>query len=251
MGGAIQSLWVGDRLGLIPWLSISSFLRQGHDYHLYCYGPMAGVPTGCRLRDAREILPAAAVFCYERGPGRGSVSAFSNLFRYKLLLDKGGWWVDADVVCLRPFDFPEPIVFASEHTPEASQVASAVIRLPRGHAVARLCYEWARRQDRRALEWGETGPQLLGAAVRANVLGDWVKGTGVFCAIPWWEWESVLSDWDIPGRSALPAESYGLHLWHEMWRRAGADRLTQPPAGSLLARLWEQYAAGFPGAEAA
>jgi hypothetical protein len=243
MQEAIQSLWIGDGLGTIPRLAIASFLRQGHDYHLYCYGPVAGVPAGCLVRDAREVLPASAVFCYERGPGRGSVSAFSNLFRYKLLLEKGGWWVDADLVCLRPFDFPEPVVFASEHTPEASQVASAVIRLPQGHAVARLCYEWARRQDRRTLEWGTTGPQLLDAAVRANGLGAWIKGAGVFCPIPWWEWESFLGDPDRPGRSPLPVESYGVHLWHEMWRRAGADQLTRLPPGSLLARLGANHAA--------
>src|SRR5262249_54280435 len=41
------------------------------------------------------------VFVYQaEGFGKGSPSAFSNYFRYKLLAEKGGWWIDTDVVRL-------------------------------------------------------------------------------------------------------------------------------------------------------
>lgn len=36
------------------------------------------------------------------------------MFRYKLILERGGWWVDLDTVCLRPFDLDLEHVFASE-----------------------------------------------------------------------------------------------------------------------------------------
>jgi len=116
MAEIINSLWVGKSLSLMEQLSITSFLRNGHEYDLYCYNEIADVPAGATLRDAAEILPSSEIFYYRHGAGKGSVAGFSNLFRFKLLFEKRGWWVDTDVVCLRPFDFDEPIVLASERT---------------------------------------------------------------------------------------------------------------------------------------
>lgn len=45
------------------------------------------MPATTIRRDAREILPESEVFTYASGFGKGSPSAFSNYFRYKLLLD--------------------------------------------------------------------------------------------------------------------------------------------------------------------
>ena len=98
----IQGLWIGAELSVMEQLSIASFLRNGHEYHLYTYAELANVPAGTVIRDANEILPAAAIFQYKDRP---SYAGFSNFFRYKLLLERGGWWVDSDLVCLRPFDF--------------------------------------------------------------------------------------------------------------------------------------------------
>ena len=57
-------------------------------------------------------------------------SGFSNFFRYKLLLERGGWWVDADMVCLRPFAFDKEHVFASEVSKGVTCVSSGAIRAP-------------------------------------------------------------------------------------------------------------------------
>ena len=110
----VQSLWIGDSLPAMQRLSISSFLRNGHGYHLYSYNDIDGVPPGTTVKDAATILPRDSIFFYQTGFGKGSYSAFSNLFRYKLLLERGGWWVDTDVVCLRHLDFQQAMVFATE-----------------------------------------------------------------------------------------------------------------------------------------
>src|SRR6187549_2184730 len=107
----VQSLWVGEVLPPLQQLSIRSFLAHGHQYHLYAYGDLQGAPEGAVVIDAATILPAESIFYYQHGFGQGSVSAFSNLFRYKLICERGGWWVDTDVVCLKPFEFDVPYVF--------------------------------------------------------------------------------------------------------------------------------------------
>jgi len=42
----VQWLWVGSELSMMEQLSISSFLLNGHEYHLYVYGETRNVPLG-------------------------------------------------------------------------------------------------------------------------------------------------------------------------------------------------------------
>jgi len=61
----VQSLWVGERLSPIEQLCVSSFLHHGHEFHLYAYGELAGVPAGAALKDAgydkHQSLPAQSL----------------------------------------------------------------------------------------------------------------------------------------------------------------------------------------------
>ena len=74
----IQGLWIGDKLSSLERLSLSSFIANGHDYHLYVYSDVKNVPEGVQIKDGNEILPGADIFSYNVGPGKGSYSAFSN-----------------------------------------------------------------------------------------------------------------------------------------------------------------------------
>ena len=117
----VQSLWIGPCLSLMERSCIKSFLDKGHEFHLYVYGETKNIPEGCKILDGNEILPESEIFYYKKnstncGKSEGSVSAFSNLFRYKLLFEKGGYWVDMDMVCLKYFDFKDEYIFSSEET---------------------------------------------------------------------------------------------------------------------------------------
>lgn len=240
----LQSLWVGPSLGPLQAISIESFLRQGAEFHLYCFERPAGVPEGTLLRDAAEILPASAVFTYRRGPGRGSVSAFSNLFRYKLLAERGGWWVDSDVFCLKAFPRQEAVVLAGAPARQGFRVATAVMRLPAGHPIAVACWKKAARRSPRKLRWGEIGPDLLTHVVEEMGLQQRVHPPEVFCPVPWWEWECFRAP-DLSECAAyLTPRTRSIHLCNEMWRRAGAA-----PSESLDRGL-RSLAAAPPGSDA-
>ena len=45
----------------------------------------------------------------------GSYAAFADLFRWKLMYDAGGYYVDTDVLCLQRFDFKEDVVVGWEN----------------------------------------------------------------------------------------------------------------------------------------
>src|SRR5262245_10649377 len=156
----VQTLWIGPRLSTMERLSIASFLRHG-EVHLYVYENPEGIPEGTTILDARKILPADSIFTYA---SNGSYAGFSNFFRYKLLLERGGWWVDTDRVALRRFDFETPYVFSSEEENGAEVPNAGAIMAPPGSAVMEYAWDYCRRQDPQTLRWGQTGPALLRSA---------------------------------------------------------------------------------------
>lgn len=232
----VQSLWVGARLSALERLAIASFLDHGHPFHLFVYGEVEGAPPGTELRDAAEVLPASEVFTYRDQP---STSAFSNLFRYKLLAERGGWWVDSDLVCLAPFDFAGDTVLAGERVRGEAVVATAALRLPAGHPLAAWAWERAAACDRAEVGWGEIGPRLVAEGVERFALAAHVEPPETFCPLPYDAWRRVLD----PRPPALPAAARALHLWNEMWRREGADKDGEHPAGCLYERLKARHRA--------
>jgi hypothetical protein len=237
MSDVVQSMWIGPRLSAMEQLSIESFLRQGYEFHLFTYGEVDAVPLGTRVCDGREILPRERIFLYRDFP---SVSGFSNFFRYKLLLERGGWWVDTDMVCVRPLAFDGEHVFASELSKLARHVSSAAIRAPRGSEVMAYAWEICQEKDPSALRWGETGPALLGAAVERFSLEAAVQPPAVFCPLPYNDWRRAL-DADAP---EFPPETVAVHLWNEMWRRDGCDKDARYDPRCLYERLKREMRAG-------
>jgi Glycosyltransferase sugar-binding region containing DXD motif len=213
----IQGLWVGSDLSTMEQLSIASFLYHGHEYHLYAYDELENVPAGTILKDAREILPESAIFQYRDRP---TYAAFSNFFRYKLLLQRGGWWVDTDTVCLRPFDFSDEYVFSSEMRGDVEAVNAGLIKVP--PASDAMAYAWrvCESKDPKSLVWGEIGPRLVAEVVNKFQLQKFKKPYYTFCPIDFVDWQKLLT----PYLAGIPDGAYAIHLWNEMWRLGEKDK---------------------------
>ena len=180
MNRVVQSLWIGSDLSAMEHLSISSFLKNGHQYHLYVYDNIGNIPAGTVVNDGEEILPSSMIFQYKQ---HKSYSAFSNFFRYKLLLEKGGWWIDTDLVCLKPFDFPEEYVFSSERAAGREFINSGAIKAPAASDLLAYAWETCQTKNREELVWGEIGPRLMAEAINKFSLERYVKHYDVFCPI--------------------------------------------------------------------
>src|SRR5437879_6295287 len=163
MNKIIQGLWIGPELSVMEQLSISSFLLNQHEYHLYVYDEPRNVPLGAVVRDAAEILPPSRIFQYKHFP---TYAGFANFFRYKLLLERGGWWADTDTICLKPFDFPEQHVFASEISNGHEVVTSGIIKAPIGSEAMGHAWEVCQNKIPEPLVWGAPGPRLVEEVVR-------------------------------------------------------------------------------------
>jgi hypothetical protein len=230
----IQGLWIGDRLSTMERLCIRSFLHHGHAFHLYLYGPVANVPRGTTVRNANEILPASAIFQYQNG----SYAGFSNFFRYKLLLEKGGWWVDMDTICLRPFDFADDHVFSSEMHHGTPVVNCGAIKTPPGSTFCAYAWDVCQAKDPQRLERGETGPRLAAEAVQSLGLHSFVVAPKTFCPVDPDYWEEIL---DSNGRKEFEPETRAVHLWNEIWSFEKLDKDAAHAPGCLYERLKAVY----------
>lgn len=160
MSNIFQSLWIGGTLSKMEQLAMKSFVDNGLEYHLYTYGEVTNVPEGVIIKDGNEILPESEIFRYKNG----SVSAFSNLFRFTMLFKRGGYWVDTDLACIRPFKFEKDYVVVTEPSRDYKYaiVTSCFMKLPKGSDAARTGMIIQQIQKKKILtgeiDWG-SGPK--------------------------------------------------------------------------------------------
>lgn len=235
MNEPIQMLWVGKSINIRCTACISSFLEYGHEVHLYLYEPVSTVlPDDLIIKDAREIMPESEIFYCQTEPGKGSPSPFSDYFRWKLLRDRGGWWVDADVACVQHWDFAEEVVLAGELSyvlkngeyEVGEHYATCVMKLPKGHDLAERCYNYCTSLKKEEVTWTQPAIDIL------NEYGEpegW-KPPSTFCPVFWNDWKMLYDS--MPN---FCAETHGVHLWNEMIRRHGEPVHAQE--GSFVKRL--------------
>jgi len=231
----IQGLWIGPELSLLEQLSIASFLRNGHEYHLYVYDEPRNIPAGTIIKDANQILPSSSIFQYRE---YASYAGFANFFRYKILLEHGGWWADSDTICLKPFDFPDEYVFSSELCNGREVINCGVIKTPKGSPVMVYAWEVCQTKDPQKLGWGETGPRLMSEAVTRSSLEKHVKPYTFFCPFSYLDWSQVL---EPETNDLLDQGGYAIHLWNEMWRKVKQDKNARYPDGCLFEKLKGKY----------
>ncbi|MCO5260548.1 MAG: hypothetical protein M9916_10425 [Crocinitomicaceae bacterium] len=139
-----HSLWIGEKLGKTELLTLLSFKEHGQIINIWTYTPIKNLPDGFVQRDANEIIPKEKVFKYSDKSkidwGKGSYAGFSDVFRYKLLYEYGGWWVDMDVTCFKPFNIDAPYFFRNHWK---LPVVGNVMKCPKGSELMKVCYERA------------------------------------------------------------------------------------------------------------
>jgi hypothetical protein len=238
----VQSFWFGGVLSPYEALCIRSFLDHGHGYELYTYDLELAVPAGAVRRDAAEILPRDRLFLAQGGLADGSVAIFADWFRYELLRQRGGWWVDTDVVC-RTGTLPQGSVFFALEKP--GRVNCAILRFPAGHPVPAACAAEAARLGATG-PWGTTGPRLITAVLDTQGL---LEAAAPAATCYPFDWNEVPLLFDPAGAVALALRLDGavmFHIWNEMLRRAGISKWVGVPEGCYLDRLFADHAIAFP-----
>jgi hypothetical protein len=232
----IQSLWVGDALSTMERLCLNSFIKNGHEFHLYTYNEVKNVPDGVIIKNANEIIPEEQVFLI-----RGTYASFADFFRWKLILEKGGWWVDTDAVCIKPFNFQSEYVFIGHKgsiRPEDDGPANGLFKAPAGCPMLQWGWEQCQKMDPKTMSWGAGGPPLFGEAMRRFGLGDDMLLGRLFLPFDYREAPGIFTRPDAP---QIPEDVYSVHFFNEIWHIAGADKNSNYPPTSLYEQLKARY----------
>lgn len=235
MHHTFQSFWWGEKLTRYAAVCLRSFIDRGHSFDLYSFNPDLAVPSGVRLRAATELFKIDDMFFYRTGRGNSSPSAFSNLFRYKLLADRGGWWVDTDVVCLAS-ELPSFDTFFALQ--DENVINCAVMYFPAGHAAMIQCYEEAQRAGR-DIVWGQTGPRLFTRILGEQGLSHHARPSATCYPLHWHQALDALDPARMREICSNTASSLFFHLWNEIYRRQAIDQNALPLDGSFLRKIVE------------
>ena len=258
MSSIIQSLWIGKRLSKMEQLSAKSFCDHGHSYHLYTYGEVENIPKGAEVKDANEILPESEIFTYKNG----SLSAFSNYFRFVLLHKKGGFWADTDMVCVRSFKFEHEIVISSEpnYKYKRGMITSSFLRLPKNSEITKEGINIQRIHKQEILsgriEWS-SGPMTVKSIVSKFNLTKYVQPWSMTCSCNWSHIKSIVEPNYRPGNrfisyfnkskppynsvEKLPSNMNCIHLWNESWRINNLDKNKTFDNNSLYEQLKRRH----------
>lgn len=272
----IQSLWIGGALSPMEQLVAVSWMKNGHEFHLYTYGEVENVPEGVIIKDANEIVPSSAKFKVG-----GGWALFSDYFRFELLYKLGGWWVDMDLVALKPLNMQDDVVLAAE---DGAYLAIGLMRFPAGHPLVkrmlkraedpphkylqpnsydssvackigpgyRRLYNWSVRRNyhtrsarvKRFSEisvWGSIlGPTALTEEYNDSQTGALILEPEQIYPVSYSNWKDIFQNKTFdndPLENALT-----IHLWNDMMRRdVTFDKNAPAVPGSIYFRLKERY----------
>jgi hypothetical protein len=233
-----QSFWHGGPLSPYEQFCLKSFIDCGHAFDLYSYDSDLAVPAGVRLCDASALIDRSEVYVYQpEGFGKGSPSAFSNLFRSRLMVEKGGWWADADVVCLTRRLPAVTEFFVRE---DADRINWSVMYFEAHHPVMQQCLDEVTKLGR-TVKWGEGGPRLLTRVLEEHGLSDRARPPADCTPIHFTEALDVLRPCRTAALTSRMETSLFLHLWNSMLAWHGVSKTLLPPKGSLLRQLADQH----------
>src|ERR1700735_1714811 len=128
----IVTFWHGP-LDALRTLCLRSQVAAGHKVTVFSFEPLRALPEGVGNAAAEAILPRS--FAEKLRPtGRDGVwrdwtiLQFSDFFRMRLMAERAGLWLDADVLLLKPVEIdPAKPYFAWERP---RQLGNSVLYLP-------------------------------------------------------------------------------------------------------------------------
>lgn len=220
---------------------LRSFLHHGHEFELYTYKQFAGIPDGIKLRDANKIIPASEVSRFGK-----DLAPFSDLFRYALLKQEGGWWCDIDTICLTS-SIPKVEEAWSLESPKLNteEVGNGQICLKKDSPLAQeLCSRSVTLSAKPLKRRESLGPLLFTETIRDLGL-EKNKNANSELFYPY-KWLDSFKLWLPEYRHEVESrvsDSYFLPLYQSFPAYCGLDLLKIPPKGSYLYCFLEQYSA--------
>lgn len=150
----VVTFWHGP-LDMLRQTCLRSQVAAGHKVTVYSFDTVPGLPDGIANAEAEAILPHA--FSEKLRPAQPDGSwrdwttlQFSDFFRMRLMAERAGLWLDADVLLLKPVTVdPAKPYFARE---PSGQLGNSVLYLPPDDPIV-AAFEKLVAQDELTPDW--------------------------------------------------------------------------------------------------
>jgi hypothetical protein len=203
----------------------------GFDVTLYSYDEVENVPNGIRLADAEDIVKRDFIHRF-KVMGRASIPHFADYFRCCLFRKTGAAWIDADILCLRPFSFNTEKTFLAKQADDL--IGNAILRIHSEDALLpKLINSIEKKADDRDHPYGASGPYLITEMYGSAGLAD-AFDPKYFFPIPSDKWWMAFLPSERTACEKACAEANVLHLWNNFLYISGIWKDALPPKGSFL-----------------
>ncbi|WP_439273454.1 hypothetical protein [Pseudochrobactrum sp. HB0163] len=231
MAMVVNTVWIGNELGTVHAACLRSFVRHGHDVVLHAYGRPHDTPEGVRLFDASKLMKEDEIVLHKK---TNSLTLASDRYRYRILREGMGLYVDCDIYCVRPFiESDYAFGWHSDDT-----INNAVLNAPQGSAFLQQVLSasedlyfippWFKKHKaayarlRKALgipmhisrhKWGTIGPSLITHCARQCNLLDKVSAIDVFYPLHWDQLD-LLYERGLSVADLTTSRTLGVHLYN-------------------------------------
>ncbi|WP_143019568.1 tetratricopeptide repeat protein [Mesorhizobium qingshengii] len=198
----------------------TSMRAAGHPVRVWSYAPEKLeflVPHGIEVRNADDVMPRAL---FDRIVAGSEIRYFSDIFRYALLYEHGGLWMDSDVILLRPFPFCGNHFFNLQWrgAHKGHFICGNVMYAKPFSRHLRALYEMSleRFHEARGKQFGDIGPKLLSDYIASDAgaeLREWVFSPMFFNTIDWTEIDRFEKPIDELAEYLNDERVFGIHLW--------------------------------------
>lgn len=214
----VNGFWYGKEIDELSIYCIQSWIKKGFEFHLWSYNKTQ--VEGAITKNASLILKEDQYFTYDGGHSAGSPVAFSNLFRAELLYQKGGLYVDLDMLCVNAFNFSDKrFVFSkqghnamdwleSKYGKKLSVATSIIYSKNKGEKIFK---EWVKNINElriNKIKHGDLGPDLFTKLVIENKLEKYLYKKEYFCPADFYNFSLLLE---------RKYNSWTVHLYSSMW----------------------------------
>jgi hypothetical protein len=238
--------WQGIPLSLYEQLCIKSFIKHGFEVNIWSFMDLK-IPEGATLRNAREIISPEHLFKYTQAGKPGNIAAFSDVFRFTLMLKKPGeWWFDSDCICLMDaseytkLKEDKKIVVAYENANQLS-IGIGALTIPDMTIAHDLLIKQKEICDTvKDIPWGDIGPKLVTNYCRENDMEDQFLPVEVFYPISYFEWYHI---YEVKLTKILldrVKTAHMTHLWNEVLG-GKVDKNEVPAKDTFMYVMFERY----------
>jgi hypothetical protein len=150
----VVTFWHGP-LDALRLTCLRSQVAAGHKVTVYSFEPLGQLPDGVGNAEAEAILPHSFSEKLRPAEPDGSwrdwtILQFSDFFRMRLMAQRAGLWLDADVLLLKPVEIdPAKPYFAWERP---RQLGNSVLYLPADDAIV-VAFQHLMAQEELTPDW--------------------------------------------------------------------------------------------------